>query len=274
METETYKVAKELLEKFDPSSLKPEKPEPLSPQLRLMSPQQQQTGVNNQSLRFRGSSPSPQQQQPHTPVARHFGSSSSDPSLNSPYSQAGNRSSLPNLPPAGPQQQQQFGGAMNRPVMTVPRLIRPVLPAERSVIEKMVDLVVGDGPNNRYALICCFCHSHNGMALKDEFEYLSFKCCYCGAYNPARKLRPSAPRITSTLSPVGEVIASNDADTASDAGTSDDAVGKDTAELDAGLNTDVVEDKDRKEEKANESKTHAESGDDGPGETCTSGAEL
>lgn len=31
---------------------------------------------------------------------------------------------------------------------------------------------MGDGPSNRYALICRQCECHNGMALKEEFEYL------------------------------------------------------------------------------------------------------
>ncbi len=35
-----------------------------------------------------------------------------------------------------------------------------------------MDFMLGDGPTNRYALVCSECHSHNGMALKDEFEYL------------------------------------------------------------------------------------------------------
>ena len=35
-----------------------------------------------------------------------------------------------------------------------------------------MEYLVGDGPNNRYALICSQCHSHNGMALKEEFEYI------------------------------------------------------------------------------------------------------
>ena len=35
----------------------------------------------------------------------------------------------------------------------------------------MIEYLVGDGPNNRYALICHQCCSHNGMALKEEFEY-------------------------------------------------------------------------------------------------------
>ena len=51
--------------------------------------------------------------------------------------------------------------------------------------------MVGDGPNNRYALICQKCHSHNGMALRDEFEYISFRCAYCFHLHLAKKKRPS-----------------------------------------------------------------------------------
>ena len=50
---------------------------------------------------------------------------------------------------------------------------------------------MGDGPNNRYALVCSECHSHNGMALRDEFEYLTFRCAYCYTVNHARKKRPT-----------------------------------------------------------------------------------
>lgn len=45
----------------------------------------------------------------------------------------------------------------------------------------------------RYALICKKCSSHNGMALREEFEFLAFQCCYCFHFNPARKQRPSPP---------------------------------------------------------------------------------
>uniref|UniRef100_A0A671PXQ7 Endoplasmic reticulum junction formation protein lunapark n=2 Tax=Sinocyclocheilus anshuiensis TaxID=1608454 RepID=A0A671PXQ7_9TELE len=47
----------------------------------------------------------------------------------------------------------------------------------------------------RYALICQQCLSHNGMALKEEFEYIAFRCAYCYFLNPARKTRPQAPRL-------------------------------------------------------------------------------
>lgn len=33
------------------------------------------------------------------------------------------------------------------------------------------------------------------MALKEEFEYLAFRCAYCYFLNPARKTRPQAPRL-------------------------------------------------------------------------------
>lgn len=34
------------------------------------------------------------------------------------------------------------------------------------------------------------------MALKEEFEYISFRCCYCLTMNPARKQRLQAPKLT------------------------------------------------------------------------------
>jgi len=76
-----------------------------------------------------------------------------------------------------------------------PPLPRPVIPRERGVMDRVVEYLVGDGPSNRYALICRQCQSHNGMALREEFEYISYRCCYCHYWNPARKQRPVAPRL-------------------------------------------------------------------------------
>uniref|UniRef100_A0A667WPX6 Endoplasmic reticulum junction formation protein lunapark n=1 Tax=Myripristis murdjan TaxID=586833 RepID=A0A667WPX6_9TELE len=76
-----------------------------------------------------------------------------------------------------------------------PPLARPILPRERGAVDRVIEYLVGDGPQNRYALICQQCFSHNGMALKEEFEYLAFRCAYCYFLNPARKIRPQAPRL-------------------------------------------------------------------------------
>lgn len=69
-----------------------------------------------------------------------------------------------------------------------------------------MEYLVGDGPNNRYALICRKCHSHNGMALRDEFEYITFRCAYCYQVNPARKKKPSLASLKQpTAAPQPEV---------------------------------------------------------------------
>merc|ERR1711913_203019 len=65
----------------------------------------------------------------------------------------------------------------------------------KGYLDKFVDYLVGDGPSNRYALICKQCQSHNGMALREEFEFIAYRCCYCHYWNPARKQRPTAPRL-------------------------------------------------------------------------------
>ncbi|XP_074112246.1 zinc-ribbon metal-binding protein lunapark isoform X2 [Cotesia typhae] len=78
-------------------------------------------------------------------------------------------------------------------------LPRPILPKQRSYLDRLVEYLVGDGPSNRYALICRQCDSHNGMALKEEFEYFGFRCCYCQYWNPARKQKPSAPKLNSNI---------------------------------------------------------------------------
>jgi len=36
------------------------------------------------------------------------------------------------------------------------------------------------------------------MALKEEFEYIAYRCCYCHYWNPARKQRPTAPKLEAT----------------------------------------------------------------------------
>merc|ERR1711936_194401 len=79
--------------------------------------------------------------------------------------------------------------------MPGPPLPRPVLPRERGYMDRVVEYLVGDGPHNRYALICKQCQSHNGMALREEFEFIAYRCCYCHYWNPARKQRPTAPRL-------------------------------------------------------------------------------
>ena len=45
--------------------------------------------------------------------------------------------------------------------------------------------------------VCLFA----GMALQEEYEYAAFRCAFCNFFNPAKKLRPLAPRLQSEMAP-------------------------------------------------------------------------
>ncbi|XP_069687633.1 endoplasmic reticulum junction formation protein lunapark-B isoform X2 [Periplaneta americana] len=195
MDKETYKVAKEILEKFAPDQLR--KPTSMTIPTRMVP--SSSTAIQRRSV----STPAPSSVQQSSPAI--VGGSSIVTST--PGTDVRRRSlqqpSGPIRPPVSmdpamfvtPSGQTNGQGVIPRPPMP-----RPVLPRERSYLDKLVEYLVGDGPSNRYALICKQCDSHNGMALKEEFEYFAFRCCYCFYWNPARKQRPQAPRLPSATS--------------------------------------------------------------------------
>lgn len=49
---------------------------------------------------------------------------------------------------------------------------QPIFAKPRSLGDKLVEYIVGDGPSYRYALICKYCREHNGLALQEEFPYM------------------------------------------------------------------------------------------------------
>ncbi|GAB1598196.1 endoplasmic reticulum junction formation protein lunapark-A-like isoform X2 [Argonauta hians] len=176
LENETYKVAKEIFEKFDPARFKKlegdKTPDPkpgvrhrivttqVTPVIRMPPSQSHPMSALHSQPRF----------PPHTPASTSFQLNGSQRPVHSTYSPG-------------------------------PPMPRPVPPRDRTTFDKLVDYVVGEGPQNRYALICRYCHSHNGMAIKEEFEFISFRCCYCYYLNPAKKQRPQAPKLD-ILSPL------------------------------------------------------------------------
>lgn len=70
-----------------------------------------------------------------------------------------------------------MGGVVQSPGMPAPQFWPPLQPQRASLqitpypvisqnhkglVEKIVDYLIGDGPNNRYAMICKECFEHNG----------------------------------------------------------------------------------------------------------------
>ncbi|XP_075685618.1 endoplasmic reticulum junction formation protein lunapark isoform X3 [Rhinoderma darwinii] len=197
MEKETYKAAKLILERFDPDSKKIKELEPLAGIPNTPRPGQDLRQRTAAQRNISVSTPvNPSQGTPQVP-----GMLAATPGLQRDASapggppertvQPGLQSGLVPRRPGSPATAIS-GMAVHPPG---PPLARPILPRERGAVDRVIEYLVGDGPQNRYALICQQCFSHNGMALREEFEYVAFRCAYCFFLNPARKTRPQAPRL-------------------------------------------------------------------------------
>ncbi|KAJ6660741.1 hypothetical protein lerEdw1_017367 [Lerista edwardsae] len=198
MEKETYKAAKLILERFDPEAKKAKDVEP---------PSAGASAIPRPGQELRHRTPVRGNVSPPIPVVPKQGSpKASGPMPPSPG--LPRETSAPGGPPertltsaSQPNMLARHPGsrATSMPGMGLhppgPPLARPILPRERGALDRVVEYLVGDGPQNRYALICQQCFSHNGMALKEEFEFIAFRCAYCFFLNPARKTRPQAPRL-------------------------------------------------------------------------------
>lgn len=192
METETYKNAKLILERFDPDAKR-------KAELESTPARPQMTPRPGQELRQRGGPMRPM------PMATPTGLlMTPPPGARPPLGPGG----APVAPGGPPERSALPSPALQAPPRTLcspipgvglhppgPPLARPILPKDRGAVDRVIEYLVGDGPQNRYALICQQCFSHNGMALKEEFEYLAFRCAYCYFLNPARKTRPQAPKL-------------------------------------------------------------------------------
>ncbi|GAU91796.1 hypothetical protein RvY_03986 [Ramazzottius varieornatus] len=78
---------------------------------------------------------------------------------------------------------------------------RPPQMRERGTIDRVLDFIVKDGPENRMALICRLCGAHNGLCLLDEYDFTGFRCFECGGVNQPRKSRPASSNATVGRSP-------------------------------------------------------------------------
>ncbi|XP_069791899.1 endoplasmic reticulum junction formation protein lunapark-like isoform X2 [Narcine bancroftii] len=187
MEKETYKNAKLILERFDAGLKKVKKVDDLTFGMPT-TPRPGQELRQRTSTQVASTSPNLKQGNPQalpiaTPVLQSISAPGGPPEKTS--------HSVLHLSVQSKQ--------TSTPVMGLhppgPPLARSILPRERGTVDRIIEYLVGDGPQNRYALICQQCFSHNGMALKEEFEYVAFRCAYCFFLNPARKTRPQAPRL-------------------------------------------------------------------------------
>ena len=60
----------------------------------------------------------------------------------------------------------------------------------RSWVDKLMDKIIGEpGQPSKYALICEFCSSHNGLVPPESFARQKFKCFKCDKFNQSQEDR-------------------------------------------------------------------------------------
>lgn len=97
---------------------------------------------------------------------------------------------------------------------------------EKKFFDKILDFLMGEGQSSLYGMVCKECYGHNGMASLEEYEYSAFRCAYCKVLNPARKIRPKAPALS--IENIGSTIQSSSSTSSSDrdSGSENDEQGK------------------------------------------------
>lgn len=188
MDKETYKVAVDILNKFGDKT------------------QRTQTQSLSAMTPMKGPQPMPMTPKGPGPIRAQVPHSAPAPQQMTPMGPGRQMAATPigfNMRQQTPMMQQQQSGLIHRPVGMIPQQTMPyrrtpypiINHNQKGMLEKMVDYLVGDGANSRFAMICKDCLMHNGMALQEEYEYAAFRCAFCGAFNPSKKQRPLAPRL-------------------------------------------------------------------------------
>ncbi|XP_075248921.1 endoplasmic reticulum junction formation protein lunapark-B-like isoform X2 [Convolutriloba macropyga] len=200
-EKESYKKGKEILEKYDPEVIKMKN---MAEELQRLRSQSANSEVRKRQLPANASpnanlTATPMQSMPRG-AAGQF-ATPQQPNMSAMMQRVPN--TAPGSPMMTPQRLPELGvhdEMFARPIPP-PASARSRSAAGKSTFDRMMEYIVGDGPENKYALICSHCLNHNGMALKEEFEYVAFRCAYCGMSNPAKKGRPVAPKVPISVLP-------------------------------------------------------------------------
>ncbi|BBN01819.1 endoplasmic reticulum junction formation protein lunapark [Marchantia polymorpha subsp. ruderalis] len=70
-------------------------------------------------------------------------------------------------------------------------------PNEGGWIARFAAMLVGEDPSQCYALICGKCHMHNGLAKKEDYQYITYYCPHCHALNKSNQLEVASEGVNS-----------------------------------------------------------------------------
>ncbi|KAH7422514.1 hypothetical protein KP509_12G011200 [Ceratopteris richardii] len=66
-------------------------------------------------------------------------------------------------------------------------------------LARLAAMLVGEDPTQCYALICKNCHMHNGLARKEDFQYIAYYCRHCHCLNQSRQLEENVGDVSTPL---------------------------------------------------------------------------
>uniref|UniRef100_A0A1I7ZAR8 Endoplasmic reticulum junction formation protein lunapark n=1 Tax=Steinernema glaseri TaxID=37863 RepID=A0A1I7ZAR8_9BILA len=157
-QTETYNVAKELLEKYGGSEMEPLPEEPHNTPKAVQSKGDvfDETSLN---LSLLNKTRTPDNEDVHDVTMTAAGEDVSMCSTVTPC---------------------------QSPPYRRPRTTRPFYPESKTSVDKILDYMCGDGITKRYALICQRCYTHNGMAHIDEADNIAYRCYKCDLFHQAK----------------------------------------------------------------------------------------
>ena len=187
MERTHFTRTAQLLHKFQRRSAQ-QQPQQGKPQATQGKPQPQPPKPGQLTLPSARTTAQP----PSTPLTASVGPSSLSSSSSSSSSPAASvalhsapftppRAVLPGVVPGQPYVTPADLARFQRTELQQPSL-------HRSSLDKLVDFVLGDGPNNRFALICSNCFTHNGLVRPEEFDTVKYRCTQCNFINSQHRL--------------------------------------------------------------------------------------
>jgi endoplasmic reticulum junction formation protein lunapark len=165
MEKETYKVALEILNRFeDKTFVKPFSQSAHTTPIKSQHVPNSMALTPKQVPRSASVRPFSQQNQ----LVQRINNNNNNPAaaMRTPINQS--MQQLPSTPVPFNSSQLQ----LQRYAVQNKRTPYPIINQnDKTVLEKMVDYLIGDGPNNRFAMICKECHGHNGERINFRYKW-------------------------------------------------------------------------------------------------------
>ncbi|KAI3632294.1 hypothetical protein MIR68_009400 [Amoeboaphelidium protococcarum] len=195
-----YYVAKNLIDRYEHNRRTPMKDSQTAVSAGRPRGNSLKSQQHSQQNQIRSQQPSQQQQQQQQLQQGALRQPSFSQQQQKSVNGGGLQMSPPDIPPQQYQPQDQLRLNMSPPkIMPHPSMVSS---SERTWMDRILDVIIGeDGPQDKFALICEKCFTHNGLVPPNEYNLVQYTCAKCGHFNNKRDRfsipSPSPNRVSS-----------------------------------------------------------------------------